>query len=324
MITGDPARLVRRLALATTTLATGCWGLQTLDSDSLSFNAAYIHPGDDGRSQLTLFPTMGPGITVPLPPGLSSSLTVNAFSPDGDAIYLQDSAPGGLDGIRKIEFKPTRQSMVRGTAGIGTIWHLTVSQPSGSMFVSGLASTLRGAECGTFKIEQDIERPRKLLAGAFPECGGGGGEVSPDGTQVLGYAGGDLCLIDLASGAVQAIKGLKGISRDNVSWKGQVTWSPDGRWIVAALDHRRIILVDAKSPSKRKSLGSSGSGRAVWSRDSKHLLLLASQVRCAPSLGYFVSLEILNVETGERTVIKSSQCKVSGGWIGWIDPAAIR
>jgi hypothetical protein len=125
------------------------------------FTAAYVHPGDHGP-ELTLLPMVGPESTVLLPQGLSGSLTVNAFSTDGKAIYVQDAA---LDGIRKIEVKPTRQSIVPGTAGVGAIWHLNVSQPSGSIVVSGMASKLRGAECGTFKIDLDSEGPRKLLTG---------------------------------------------------------------------------------------------------------------------------------------------------------------
>jgi WD40 repeat protein len=291
---------------------TACWGQQLLSPASRTFNAAWIHAGDHGL-QLTLFPTTGPVATIPLPEGLLGSLTIGALSPDGNAIYVPS-----MDGVTKIELKPPRQSIVRGTAGIGTIWHLTASQRSGTMFVSGIVNTPRGTECGTFKIEPETETPRKLLTGTFPECGGGGGEVSPDGSQVMGYSGGDLCMIDLTSGAVQAVRGLKGLTRDDVTWKGQVAWSPDGQWIAATLDHR-IILIDAKDPSKRKRLGSSGDGRVVWSGDSRHLLLLASQARCVLTFGYFESLETLDIETGKRNAIKNARCNISGGWIGWID-----
>ena len=324
MTVHDSARPLRQVVPAIIMLGAGCLGSQVLNSSSPPFSPAYMHPGADGHPELTLFLATAPATKVPLPPGLSSSLTISSFDPDGTAIYVQDSNPGALDGIRKIEFKPARQSILPGTTGLGAIWHLTVSRPSGSIFVSGIASRLRGSECGTFKLNQDAEKPAKMLAGSFPECGGGGGDVSPDGKQVLGYAQGDLCLIDLADGAIHAIQGIKGLTRDDLTWKGEVAWSPDGQWIVAALDHRRTILIDAKMPSRQKSLGTPGNGRVVWSPDSKHLLLLASQGRCTPSLGYFESLETLNVETGERRVVKNSQCKVAGGWIGWIDPQAVQ
>ncbi len=296
---------------------TACWGQQLLSPGSRTFNAAWIHPGDHGL-QLTLFPTTGPEIAIPLPEGLLGGLTIGAFGPDGNAFYVPSR-----DGVRKIELKPRRQSIVPGTAGIGSIWHLTALQSSGILFVSGIASTPQGTEYDTFKIDPDAETPRKLHTGAFPECGGGGGEVSPDGRQVLGYTGGDLCVIDLLSGTGKAVLGLKGLTRDDVTWKGQVAWSPDGQWIAAALDHE-IILIDAKNPSKRKRLGSSGDGRVVWSRDSKNLLLLASQARCFLTFGYFESLETLNIESGKRSVIKNSRCNISGGWIGWIDRDAVQ
>jgi hypothetical protein len=302
------------LLLAMMTLGVG---LPTLSAD---FSAAYVHPGDHGP-ELTLLPMVGPESTVPLPQGLSGSLTVNAFSTDGKAIYVQDPA---MDGIRKIEIKPTRQSIVRGTAGVGAIWHFNVSQPSGSVVASGIVSELRGTECGTFKIDPDFEGPRKLLTGAFPDCGGGGGAVSPDGTRVLGYSEGNLCVTQLVTGAVEVIQGLKGLGRDDVTWKGQVAWSPDGKWIAAAVEQRRLVLIDTKNLSRQRKLGSSGDGRVVWSPDSRHLLLQTSQFRCALSVGYFQSLEVLDVETGNRSEIKSSQCKISGGFVGWIDPEAIR
>src|ERR1017187_6986845 len=98
MAIGDSVRFLRRLAPAIMMLGMGCWQLRILNAGSQSFSAAYIHPGDDGRPELTLFPMVGKEITVPLPPGLSSSLTVNAFGPDGKSIYVQGFA---LDGVWK-------------------------------------------------------------------------------------------------------------------------------------------------------------------------------------------------------------------------------
>jgi hypothetical protein len=320
---GDSMQLIRRLTPSIFTLGITCWGLQAPTSGPTSFSAAYIHPGSDGHPELTVFPNVGREITIPLPQGLSSSITVNAFSPEGDAIYVQDSTLGGLDGIRKVEFKPARQSIVNGTAGLGSIWHLTVLRPSGSIFISGIANTLRGAECGTFEVDQNGGGLRRLLAGAYPECGGGGGAVSPDGKQVLGYSGGKLCMIDLAGGALQAIKGLDGLSRADVMWKKQVTWSPDGHWIIVSADPKRLVLIDTRSPFKQKKLGPLADGAAVAAPDAKRLLVLKSQAHCSLAL-YFQSLETIDIETGVRSVIKSSQCKLSGGFFGWINLTAVR
>jgi hypothetical protein len=82
----------------------GCWELRTARAAAPSFCTAYVHSGDDGPV-LTLFPTEGPEVTVPLPASLPKNLRVNAFSPDGKVIYVQNASRWS-DGIRKIEFNP--------------------------------------------------------------------------------------------------------------------------------------------------------------------------------------------------------------------------
>jgi hypothetical protein len=200
---------------------------------------------------------------------------------------------------------------------------LTRTQESGQIFVSGILQTAHGTECGTYAISGlDGEPPRALLAGAFPECGGGGGAVSPDGTEVLGYSGGNLSRINLKDGTVDVVVGVRGLGRGDVAWSRKVAWSPDGRWIVA-LVNRRILLIDVQERGRPRDLGGSGSGTVSWAPDSRHLLLYK---RCRAFFGYFESLETIDVGTRRRSVIKSSQCKIGGGWIGgpgWIDREAV-
>src|ERR1700730_16568465 len=165
--------------------------------------------------------------------------------------------------IREIEFGPARQRIIPGSVGLGTIWHLTVSQTSQMILVSGLSQ--RKGECGTFEIDPETGTTRTLLAGAYPNCGGGGGAVSPDGKRALTYAGKMLSLIEFETGVVQAITGVGGIGLKEITWSGDVTWSPDGRWISAILDHGKILLIDSQDTSRRKNLGYSVGGRVVWS-----------------------------------------------------------
>ena len=303
-----------------TSLGVGCWGSETLEVAAPSFCAAYIHPGDHGPA-LSLFPTERPEVLIPLPAGLPVDLRVNAFSPDGTAVYVQNASRWS-DGISRIEFKPARQSVIRGSVGLGAIWHLTVSQPSGRIFVSGFAQGGRKAGCGTFEIVTNVGTLRTLLAGDYPDCGGGGGDISPDGKRILSFSGNELTVVDLDTGDVQAIKGVAGgLSQREVTWSGNVIWSPDGKWITAILDQSRIILIDAANTTRRRNLGASGNGPIEWSPDSKYLLLSKSELRCS---AYFKSLQIIDVETGKRRVIKSSHCKIGPGWVGWIDPGAVR
>jgi hypothetical protein len=285
-----------------------------------TFSAAYVHP-ENRRPVLSLFPIEGPALTVPLPAGLPESLTLNAFGPDGKAIYVQ-KADRSSDGIIKVEFKPARQSVVPGTVGLGTIWNLTVSQPSGRIYVSGLSKT-RG-QCGTFEIDPDAGAFRILLVGAYPDCGGGGGAISPDGKRVLSYRDTELSVIDLETGTVEAIKGIAGrATQRHVTWPRTASWSPDGRWISTVFDNGGIVLIETTDTSKRRNLGSSGGAPIIWSPDSRYLLLSRSESRCDQYV-YFTSLESLDVETGRRRAIQSSRCEVGPGWVGWVDSEAVR
>lgn len=316
-----PSRRLWRFVAATVAASavTGCWQLQPVRAGSPPFSAAYIHPGDNGPL-LTLLPMAGATETFPLPAGLPRSLTVNAFSPDGRALYVQKGSSGG---IIKVEFKPVRQSLVRGSIGLGTIWHLTVAQPSGRIFVSGVTKS-PSEGCGTFEIDPDAGTLRTLRLGTYPDCGGGGGAISPDGKRLLSYEGKELSLIELETGAIHVIKGMRGgPDQADVIWFSRADWSPDGRWISVTPFNKGLVLIDATDTSRRKTFGSSGGAPAVWSPDSKSLLQSKSELRCVPYL-YFESLEVIDVETGKRTVIKSSHCEVGVGFFGWINPETVR
>jgi hypothetical protein len=313
-------------------LGAACLHLQIANAAAPSFCAAYFHPDGDGHL-LTLFPTDGGEVMVPLPPGLPRGAGA-IFGPAGKNIYVVNGSSFHPEALREIQFGPLRESVVPGTAGFGAIWHFTVAQPSGHIFISGALHPLAlpplrtDPECGTVEIEPDTGAQRKVLAGHPPGCGGGAGAVSPDGKRAITYSGGELGVVNLEGMAIQPIKGLGDrIGPNEVRWGSldgtHVTWSPDGKWITIILD-RKLMLIDASDTSRRRRLGSLNNGTCVWSPDSKYLLLGKSHLRCALAYGFFESLEVLEVATGKRTIIKSSRCKVGVGAVGWVDPEVVR
>jgi hypothetical protein len=249
-------------------------------------------------------------VTIPLPP-LPRPFNVITFSSDGRAIYVKKAAPfRPSDGIIKIEFKPMHLVTIPGSLGLGDIWYLTDSSMSMKIFVSGSFGGRDPGRCGVFAIDPASGSFRNLRTGSYPDCGGGVGPISPDGLRVLTHRGNELEVLNLESGLTYSIGA--GLSMGS--------WSPDGRWI-AAWGGGRLKLIDPESPSRQRKLGASGEGAAKWSPDSKFLLLEKSELRCAPYL-YYGSLEAVDVETGKRTIIKSSRCN-AGGWVGWIDPEGL-
>ena len=70
--------------------------------------------------------------------------------------------------------------------------------------------------------------------------------------------------------------------------------------------------MDAKNLARRRILGHS---ELNWSPDSLYLLGMKQYDRCGP---YYGTLEAINVQTGERTTIKSSECQVNQATTGWV------
>jgi hypothetical protein len=286
--------------------------------------AAYFHPsGGADKSVLTLFPD-GPAqaVDVSLPLGLLS-YHLGSFGPDSKSLYFGGPSILATDGVTKIEFGPTRRSVVPGSTGL-SIAFLTISQ-YGKIFLS--ASDLPNHQCGAYEIDPDAARHRAIRVGAYPDCAGALGKISPDGKNLLSNHSRPrtprsppsveyLDLLDLETGATQSLG------------EGSGSWSPDGRWI-AISGRRRIVLIDARNTSHRKKLGASGvDDNLVWSPDSKQLLFATQERRCSflfLSKGVdSESLEIVNVETGKRHAIPSAHCAVTSSAVGWIDSEAVR
>jgi WD40 repeat protein len=108
-------------------------------------------------------------------------------------------------------------------------------------------------------------------------------------------------LIDIARGSAEPLDGAFFIA----------AWSPDGKWLAAVEkgEKGRTILLDAKTLARRRTLGPS---EVDWSPDSRYILAVEP---CGPYSGTFSAM---SVETGERTVIASSKCRVNQATTGWV------
>jgi WD40-like Beta Propeller Repeat len=290
-----------RLSLFAVLLLVAAFSASTLNAagGETGFAAAYYHSNSAAQSILTLFPLMsGKETDVALPAGLANHNLIS-FGPDGRSVYLQQ--PSSSSALVKVEFNPLRQSQVRGSAGLGDIYGLTVSTESGRLY--GWASL------GAYEIDPDAGTHRPLRFAKGPIC--------PDGKHAVSNDGKHLSLVDLETGSTQPLgEGRSG------------SWSPDGRWIATA-GFGRIVLIDANNPSHRKKLGSSGvDNHLIWSPDSKHLLFVKQEQRCNFLFLFQVddseSLEIVDVETGRRRAIPSGHCAVTSSAVGWVDATTVR
>jgi hypothetical protein len=309
-------RAVQSLAISvvvTSSLLVGA--SQTSDVARAPYVAAELRPGSGNPPDfvLALYPVDGSPITIPAPE-LPRNFDLVGYSSDGDAIYVTTKDAHGLPvgGVTKLMFKPTRLVTLAGSSGLGAAW-VTAPPNSSKVYVSGSSRSESGGwRCGVFEIDSSGGSFRALRSGGYQPCDGQelAGPVSMDGTRVLTYQDRRLKVFNLRNGSAYSLG--PGLSRGS--------WSPDGKWI-AAWGAGSIVLIDADDLSHRESLGSCCDGDAHWSPDSKYLLLAKRELRCSLTL-YFATLEILDIGTGERTVIKSSRCN-TGGWVGWVDRRAL-
>ena len=125
--------------------------------------------------------------------------------------------------------------------------------------------------------------------------------LSPDGERAVAVRNGRLELIDVGRGITKPLGDEFLIA----------AWSPDGKWLAAVEkgERGRTILMDAKSLSRKRILGPSELG---WSPDSRYLLGFKS---CD---AYNGTLEVIDIETGERAPVKSSECQVNQATTGWV------
>ena len=276
--------------------------------------AIYLENSDS--EAVKVFPFDGQALTIPLPLCLGRA----KFGPDGKSLYgtnltrLQPYITRPSRGLSRIEFNPTRANMVPGTSTFD-IKSFAVAVRQDKVVITGG----NGRSCGVFEILLPAGTSRQVLA---YDCSYRWAwdllSLSPDGEQAVATVGSysdhdlHLELIDLVHGTTKPFGStfLVGV------------WSPDGKWI-AITENRteRIFLIDPHSPSHRRSLGSGTSVPPEWSPDSRYLLIWKySLFRC----GFYVdieapaTLETLDIETGNRSSIRSSQCQLERGTAGWL------
>lgn len=226
--------------------------------------------------EIALLPMHGPVLVVRLPEELRDT-KIGVFGAEGKAVYgLTDR------GILKVEFNPLRKGIVPGTSGVLSIWSLTVLRGSGHIFVSG---EVGNTGCGTYEINPKAGTMQAVLAGPLPDCGGGGGVVSPDGHRIVKYRDGGLDVKELRGGEVRRIDGFAknkpehgmaefpAMDFSEFNWMWRAGWSPDGRWISMVDKKSGIVVIDADNFDRWKHLGRTTAYEAVWSPDSKYLLV---------------------------------------------------
>jgi dipeptidyl aminopeptidase/acylaminoacyl peptidase len=287
----------------------GAGGSQPSENRTSPYTAASsVFEGGLDQAWLNVFPIAGEGRKLPLRPGLAGGFYYLGSSTDGRVLYGVTPADQ-FGGLKELQISPVHESVVAGSTGLGNITSLIVTSAPVRILVSASLRKLGRSDCGDFEIDPAAGVLRPLRLGVSPDCGG---PLSPDGKRELHSSGEQLSILDLSTGKSTPIgQGMK-----------RPSWSPDGRWI-AVVEGKNGVLMDAADPSKKRRLAPAD-GRMIWSPDSKYLLLQRSQISCLASL-YGVSLETVNVETGKRTLIKSSHCNVlSGGFFFWIASDLIR
>jgi hypothetical protein len=264
---------------------------------------------------LRLFPRDGSATVVNIP----FPVWGTKFSGDGRSLYAllpidQGTKPGPA--LVRIEFNPMRSTPVTGTQGFA-IKDFGVTQDGSRVVISGRHREGALDKCGLFEITVSTGSVRHVVAA---DCSNQWSwtdlAVSPEGNRAVAEYGNThtdhnyrLDLIDLAHGTT---KSLGDLSRP--------AWSPDGRWVAAIeWNRKRLKLLDASDFSHRRDLGSTI--ETAWSPDSKYLLVWTYHfLKCGFAFDVEppASFEIVEVASGKRSLVGSSQCQLVSGPIGWM------
>jgi|HubBroStandDraft_5_1064220.scaffolds.fasta_scaffold194235_2 hypothetical protein len=292
------------LALAVAAQAVPCNG----QPGNYPFVAANYPRGSRGED-LWLFPPDEPVATSNLPYELAGA----TFAADGRAIYgISPISPNGvnqgLPGVLKIEFEPLRVAPVPGTEAF-MVQDFAVSAGQDKILIA--VWTAKDRRCDLFEVKIPGGRAERILD--F-DCQPAGRNLSlsPDGEWAVATArDSHLDLIDLVHRTVRPL-----CSEESVG-----VWSPDGKWIAVFSKRHYVYLIDAHDIKRRRALGTAWGVVPAWSPDSRYLLLWKQHLfRC----GFYLdieppaSFEILDIESGRRSTVQSSFCKLTNGTSGWL------
>jgi hypothetical protein len=289
------------------------------------YRAAFYSSGAafTDEQSLVVFPFDGEAFSIHLPTALGRF----AFTKDGKILYAEARAwrpnrrnsssypdVASSPSLYKVEFNPTRTSPVPASAGLGPLFSIAVSQRQDKIVVSGKYEHTENVECGLFEISLLDGRVRKVLDN--PECllPGSSGylaawltiSLSPDGQRAVATRKSHLELINLTRATV----------KDLGDGFVKAAWSPDGKWIAALKDQGndqwKTMLMDTSTFEVRRALGNSD---VEWSPDSRYLLAGKPDDQCENGLG---TLETVDIESGRRTTIASSKCKINEVTTAWV------
>jgi WD40 repeat protein len=272
------------------------------------YSAAFISATGTGHTELVMFPLRGRAVRIPI----RSAGGPFVYGPDGKALYSQCSLdPVGSGGpveiaLCKIELRTLIKTAISGSTGLYAT-NFAISDQGDRIFVSGYRRDQD--TCGLFEIAIPGGAMRQVLGQSDkgPKSSWRNLSLSPDGRRAVATRNGRVELIDILDGAVRPLGDELFIA----------AWSPNGKWLAAVEkgEQGSTILMDAETLTRQRTLGPS---ELDWSPDSRYLLGFKP---CGPDFG---TLEAIDVESGERIVIKSSECQVNQATTGWVSRASIQ
>jgi len=275
------------------------------------YSAASIN----SHGRLIVFPFDGNEIAIELP----ATVGGKTFSVNGRILYGFVQTPnGGPPTFAAVTIKPIGVRPFPGPTGFDALNSLTVDAV-GDREIFSATYEHDGSGCGLFEFDIKKGSIEKILNNLSGKCDFLSSwrdlSVSPDGSRVVGSAEkGRLGVVNLKEHRIERV------------WPGDSAWwSPDGKWIAAlnAANPAEIELFSASDLSVRRSLGHLEAGSLRWSPDSRYLLAWVAGW-CGLGTGYLGTLQILDIETGERLPIKSSTCRVDVNTTGWVSDEVLK
>jgi hypothetical protein len=278
--------------------------------------------------RLDVFPFDGPEFSIPVA-GWHGSVV---YGFDGKVIYattaeriVNPGEPGRaavtqVPGFFRIDLDPMRVSRVPGSTEFSYILQFSLSQRQDKALVSGHRRSPGHDSCGLFEVALPSGSVRQVFEAAG--CSSslyGAISLSPDAEQAVTVRQSQLELLDLVKGTEKPLEGT-----GEKVWRA--SWSPNGKWIAALVGTAdsggmndggsKTILIDPSDPTHRREFQGKSDKEVVWSPDSRYLLHAVWSSK--PKTSDCLTLEAMDVETGKRSVLGASQCKVSNASIGWV------
>ena len=246
-------------------------------------------------------------IPLPFAPG---RLT---YGPDGKSLYSASMHWDVAPYLYRVDLNSGGMTPVPALSGFA-MNSLAISRDGATALISGQykAST----QCGIFEAGITSDSVRKIALTEAPDCTYEDSwrnlSLSPDARFAVAERHGEIGLIDLAQGNVKSLGN---------GW--QAAWSPDGKWIAISdhLSESDITLLSAGDLSVERRFAGGDTPGLAWSPDSRYLLMWKS---CLLSLGYFGTLETVDIQSGRMQAIRSSRCAVNLTTEGWVSEDVIR